>query len=209
MLLFQLSVNRSPICYSDDTEAQLFIKRIIGLPGDFVLTRKGRKTVTLVKISAGYFWAEGDAGEGSLDSTDFGPIPLKLLLSTTTHIVFPFNVARRLRWWEYDISHRIIQDQQQLQKWEQEGFKFKFTPTREVQKDLDKATRWRKETGLEKKLDAWDKTRTDFDLRCKMKGFRPAPQMKGSPLKGRLTVSIIGLLAFTNIGAYGYSLASR
>ncbi len=84
------------------------MKRIIGLEGDVVQTRKPYPTA-YVRVPAGHMWVEGDAGEGkSLDSNTYGPVSLGLVTGQLTHILLPFSKAGRVRWWEYPMEARTL-----------------------------------------------------------------------------------------------------
>ncbi|XP_050213982.1 uncharacterized protein LOC126665278 [Mercurialis annua] len=74
-------VFRSP---SDHKEK--LIKRIIGLPGDWIGTPDA---YDVVKIPEGHCWVEGDNLVSSMDSRSFGPVPLGLINGRVTHIIWP------------------------------------------------------------------------------------------------------------------------
>lgn len=85
----------------------ILIKRIIGLEGDTVSLRNetssGSKTKYTqdqnsfyVIIPSGHCWLEGDHGEKSMDSNNFGPVPLGLIFAKATHIIWPHNRWSRL-----------------------------------------------------------------------------------------------------------------
>ncbi|ERS97886.1 mitochondrial inner membrane protease subunit 2 [Sporothrix schenckii 1099-18] len=83
------------------------VKRIIGLEGDVVQTRKPYPTA-YVRIPAGHMWVEGDAGVGkSLDSNTYGPVSIGLITGQLTHVLLPFDKAGRVKWWEYPVDDRI------------------------------------------------------------------------------------------------------
>ncbi|KAJ8747210.1 hypothetical protein K2173_008443 [Erythroxylum novogranatense] len=63
-----------------------YIKRIIGLPGDWVATPYSSD---VIKVPVGHCWVEGDNPSSSMDSRSFGPIPLGLINGRVTHIVWP------------------------------------------------------------------------------------------------------------------------
>lgn len=46
-----------------------------------------------IKIETGMAWVEGDNHSCSLDSNNFGPVPLALVRSKATHVIYP--MARR------------------------------------------------------------------------------------------------------------------
>ena len=83
------------------------VKRIIGLEGDVVETRKPYPT-PYVRIPAGHMWVEGDAGVSkSLDSNTYGPVSIGLITGQLTHVLLPFDKFGRVRWWEYPVEDRI------------------------------------------------------------------------------------------------------
>ncbi|XP_021888611.1 mitochondrial inner membrane protease subunit 2 isoform X2 [Carica papaya] len=72
-------VFRSPSNYREK-----HIKRIVGLPGDWIGISHD-----VVKVPQGHCWVEGDNSASSMDSRSFGPIPLGLIQGRVTHIVWP------------------------------------------------------------------------------------------------------------------------
>ncbi|XP_044476204.1 mitochondrial inner membrane protease subunit 2-like [Mangifera indica] len=62
------------------------VKRIIGLPGDWIGTHS---SYDAVKVPDGHCWVEGDNLSSSMDSRSVGPIPLGLVQGRVTHIVWP------------------------------------------------------------------------------------------------------------------------
>ncbi|GAV75476.1 Peptidase_S24 domain-containing protein [Cephalotus follicularis] len=74
-------VFRSPSNYKEK-----HIKRIIGLPGDWVGTPH---SYDVIEIPKGHCWVEGDNSLSSMDSKTFGPVPLGLIQGRVTHIVWP------------------------------------------------------------------------------------------------------------------------
>ncbi|KAF7061190.1 hypothetical protein CFC21_067905 [Triticum aestivum] len=62
------------------------IKRLIGLPGDWV-SLPDKEEVR--KIPEGHCWVEGDNGGVSRDSRAYGPVPLGLVQGRVTHVVWP------------------------------------------------------------------------------------------------------------------------
>ncbi|KAI5851014.1 hypothetical protein BZA05DRAFT_430365 [Tricharina praecox] len=90
---------RSPI----DPERQV-IKRIVALEGDVVRTRRARSAGSvggaggaagyhkdLVVVPKGQAWMEGDEMFHSVDSNTYGPVPIALITSRVTHIVWPLD----------------------------------------------------------------------------------------------------------------------
>ncbi|KAE8791018.1 Mitochondrial inner membrane protease subunit 2 [Hordeum vulgare] len=62
------------------------IKRLIGLPGDWISVRDKEE---IRKIPEGHCWVEGDNGSASWDSRFYGPVPLGLVQGRVTHVVWP------------------------------------------------------------------------------------------------------------------------
>lgn len=83
------------------------VKRVIGVEGDVVQTRRPYPTA-YVRVPAGHVWVEGDAGEGrSLDSNTYGPVSIGLVTGRLSHILLPLNKAGPVRWWEHPLEDRI------------------------------------------------------------------------------------------------------
>jgi inner membrane protease subunit 2 len=78
------------------------VKRIIGLEGDVVHTRKPYPNA-YIRVPPGHIWVEGDVGDErlSIDSNTYGPISVRLITGRITHILWPLNKAGRVRWWEH------------------------------------------------------------------------------------------------------------
>ncbi|KAM3278457.1 hypothetical protein ACQJBY_045992 [Aegilops geniculata] len=74
-------VCRSPVDHQRKT-----IKRLIGLPGDWVSLPEKEE---VRKIPEGHCWVEGDNGGVSRDSRAYGPVPLGLVQGRVTHVVWP------------------------------------------------------------------------------------------------------------------------
>lgn len=66
------------------------IKRIVAIEGDTVRTLPPYKD-KLVRIPRGHVWVEGDESFHTRDSNYFGPVPLGLIESKVTRILFPFS----------------------------------------------------------------------------------------------------------------------
>ncbi|AOA61629.1 Mitochondrial inner membrane peptidase complex subunit [Komagataella phaffii] len=75
---------RSPV----DPE-KLYAKRIKAVQGDTVVTRHPYPK-DKVSIPRNHLWVEGD-NIHSVDSNNFGPISLGLVLGRATHVIFPLN----------------------------------------------------------------------------------------------------------------------
>lgn len=66
---------------------QYIIKRVVGLEGDIVGTLGYKSEV--VRIPEGHCWVEGDHIGHSMDSNNFGPISLGLIVAKASCIVWP------------------------------------------------------------------------------------------------------------------------
>jgi inner membrane protease subunit 2 len=70
-------------------EKRILIKRIKGLTGDW--TRHGQV------VPKGHVWVEGDEPYHSIDSRQFGPVPVGLIVAKIPFILFPMNRFGLLR----------------------------------------------------------------------------------------------------------------
>ncbi|KZF26654.1 LexA/Signal peptidase [Xylona heveae TC161] len=74
------------------------IKRVIGLPGDFVERKTpGSDNPTIIQIPEGHCWIVGDNLPHSRDSRMYGPLPLALIKGKVLGVLFPWNERRRIR----------------------------------------------------------------------------------------------------------------
>ncbi|GME42604.1 putative mitochondrial inner membrane protease subunit 2 protein [Neofusicoccum parvum] len=67
---------------------QLSVKRVVALPGDVVITR-GRYPFKKLVVPYSHVWVEGDNWRHTVDSNDFGPIPMGLINGRAEYIVWP------------------------------------------------------------------------------------------------------------------------
>ncbi|KAF2140791.1 uncharacterized protein K452DRAFT_319656 [Aplosporella prunicola CBS 121167] len=68
------------------------IKRVIGMPGDFVLRdTPGKGEGMMVQVPQGHCFVAGDNQLHSRDSRIFGPVPLALVRGQVVARVFPFS----------------------------------------------------------------------------------------------------------------------
>lgn len=73
---------------SPQEHGKLLVKRLVALPGDRVKTLPPYPDVEVV-VPEGHGWFEGDAPFNSEDSNHFGPVPLALVDSKLTYVVWP------------------------------------------------------------------------------------------------------------------------
>ncbi|XP_010918725.1 uncharacterized protein [Elaeis guineensis] len=71
---------------SPTNQKQMFVKRLIALPGDWIQVPESSE---ILQIQEGHCWVEGDNPASSLDSRSFGPIPLGLVQGRVTHVIWP------------------------------------------------------------------------------------------------------------------------
>jgi len=67
------------IFWSPRESGGLIIKRVIAIQGESVVPRYGG---TPILIPRGYCWIEGDNAETSIDSNEYGPIPMGLFIGS-------------------------------------------------------------------------------------------------------------------------------
>jgi mitochondrial inner membrane protease subunit 2 len=93
----------------------LAIKRVIALPGDKVVTRAPYPT-PIVYIPANHIWVEGDNRDGNktLDSNHYGPISMGLVQGKVTHVLWPWNSAGKVRWWEFKGRTKVIKGREDV-----------------------------------------------------------------------------------------------
>lgn len=84
---------------------QLAVKRIIGLEGDLVRTKKDKHTG--IRVPRGHVWVEGDNSKYSHDSNNYGPISASLVTSKATHVIWPPSRWQKLDSMEIE-SDRVI-----------------------------------------------------------------------------------------------------
>ena len=100
-----IHVTRSPL--HPEVEA---VKRVIGLEGDVVFTRKPYP-YQHATVPSGHIWVEGDGGHGgksSLDSNYYGPISMNLVTGRVTYALWPWRSAGPINWWEWKPKTKVI-----------------------------------------------------------------------------------------------------
>lgn len=72
------------------------IKRVIGMPGDWVLRDSPNcsSDAQMIQVPDGHCWVVGDNLEYSRDSRHYGPVPLALICGKVVAIVFPWKERR-------------------------------------------------------------------------------------------------------------------
>lgn len=66
------------------------VKRVVGMPGDFVLRdTPGKGDGWMVQVPEGHCWLAGDNLDASRDSRHFGPLPLELVRGKVLGRVWP------------------------------------------------------------------------------------------------------------------------
>ncbi|KAH8155341.1 uncharacterized protein LAJ45_00351 [Morchella importuna] len=86
----QVVLYRSPM-----EPEKVVIKRVVGLEGDVIRTRKSCAE-RVVTVPQGQVWVEGDEAFHSVDSNNYGPIPSALITAKATHVLFPLSRAGRV-----------------------------------------------------------------------------------------------------------------
>lgn len=81
--------------------SHIAIKRVIGLPGDKIITREPCPRPSQI-VPFNHVWVEGDADNPrqSLDSNTYGPISMSLITGRVVAVLYPR--MRLLKWWEWD-----------------------------------------------------------------------------------------------------------
>lgn len=98
-------VTRSPA--HPEVEA---VKRVIGLEGDVVFTRKPFPNPRAT-VPPGHIWVEGDGGHNgkeTLDSNTYGPISMNLVTGRVTYALWPWRTFGPINWWEWKPKTRVI-----------------------------------------------------------------------------------------------------
>lgn len=85
------------------------MKRIIGLEGDVVQTRRPYPNA-YIRVPPGHVWVEGDSADErkTMDSNTYGPISSRLVTGRITHILLPWHKAGRVKWWEHEDGRGVM-----------------------------------------------------------------------------------------------------
>ncbi|XAR50846.1 Signal peptidase I [Bertholletia excelsa] len=86
LVKYQFSKGDVVVFSSPSNYREKHIKRIVGLPGDFI---GDPYSPDALRIPKGRCWVEGDNSAVCSDSRSYGPIPLGLILGRVTHVVWP------------------------------------------------------------------------------------------------------------------------
>ncbi|KFY63472.1 hypothetical protein V496_03943 [Pseudogymnoascus sp. VKM F-4515 (FW-2607)] len=86
------------------------VKRVIGLEGDIIFTRKPYP-YQHAKVPSGHIWVEGDGGhygKDTLDSNTYGPISMNLVTGRVTYAIWPWRTFGPINWWEWKPKTKVI-----------------------------------------------------------------------------------------------------
>eukprot|EP00750_Incisomonas_marina_P009368 INCI15977.1.p1 GENE.INCI15977.1~~INCI15977.1.p1 ORF type:complete len:237 (+),score=6.69 INCI15977.1:93-713(+) len=73
---------------------KLILKRVTALPGDCVAAGRGRGRP--IVVPSGHVWVEGDNASCSHDSTQFGAVPIGLVVGSTSTVIWPLARIGRI-----------------------------------------------------------------------------------------------------------------
>ncbi|KAL5612901.1 hypothetical protein BROUX41_004022 [Berkeleyomyces rouxiae] len=80
------------VAYDIPINKELGVKRVIGMPGDYVLLGSPGESQDMLQVPEGHCWLVGDNLKASRDSRDFGPLPLALITGKIVYrYKFPFK----------------------------------------------------------------------------------------------------------------------
>jgi signal peptidase I len=77
--------------------SETMCKRVVGLPGDTVLAPSSSVVGAPLRpqrVPAGHVWVEGDNKPESCDSRYFGPLPIGMIVSRVSLVVWPPKAVR-------------------------------------------------------------------------------------------------------------------
>lgn len=80
------------VAYDIPINKEIGVKRVIGLPGDYVLLGSPGESQDMLQVPQGHCWLVGDNLRASRDSREFGPLPLALVTGKVVYrYKFPFR----------------------------------------------------------------------------------------------------------------------
>ncbi|KAL2019991.1 hypothetical protein VTK56DRAFT_8991 [Thermocarpiscus australiensis] len=81
------------VAYSIPINDEVGVKRVLGMPGDYVLmdAPDGGTMGSMIQVPQGHCWIVGDNLIASRDSRQFGPVPLALIRGKVIARVRPFS----------------------------------------------------------------------------------------------------------------------
>lgn len=74
-------------------ESKPLIKRLVGIEHDWVKRRNG----SIIRVPPGHCWIEGDNADNSLDSDEYGPLPLSLIEANVIAKIWPLGQVGMVR----------------------------------------------------------------------------------------------------------------
>lgn len=76
------------VCLNAPRRSGAVVKRIVALPGDIITPRDASPTRNPpVQVPFGHVWVEGDNSENSIDSNNYGPVPIGMLIGHVSHVI--------------------------------------------------------------------------------------------------------------------------
>ncbi|KAL2886275.1 Mitochondrial inner membrane protease subunit 1 [Ceratocystis lukuohia] len=86
------------VAYDIPINKEIGVKRVIGLPGDYVLVGNPGSSQDMLQVPEGHCWLVGDNLKASRDCRDFGPLPLALVTGKVVYrYKFPFWDLKRIK----------------------------------------------------------------------------------------------------------------
>lgn len=101
---YEISRGQIIILTSPKNPEMRLVKRVVAVEDDIV-NKMGISGET-VKIPTGHIWVEGDHIDKSVDSNNFGPVPLGLVVAKVTWIIWPFHRIQPVEQKLVSQSHR-------------------------------------------------------------------------------------------------------
>eukprot|EP00941_MAST-03F_sp_MAST-3F-sp1_P001278 g1278.t1 len=78
-----------PFGKSSSGKSTVVVKRLVALENDFVTPRRGPTAGRTIRLKEGHCWVEGDNAMESVDSREYGSIPLALVKGRVTRVLWP------------------------------------------------------------------------------------------------------------------------